>query len=60
MTQALKELVVEGVTSKGSRFRKSVFEYASNDLKNKNNKLIVEVNQITTLWLTRHSCGVTP
>ena len=41
MTQQLKELQVEGVTSKGSRFRKSVFEYES---KNKNNKLIVEVN----------------
>ena len=41
MTQQLKELKVEGVTSKGSRFRKSVFEYES---KNKNNKLIVEVN----------------
>jgi len=41
MTQQLKELQVPGVTSKGSRFRKSVFEYES---KNKNNKLIVEVN----------------
>lgn len=41
MTQQLKELEVEGVTSKGSRFRKSVFEYES---KNKNNKLMVEVN----------------
>ena len=41
MTQQLKELEVEGITSKGSRFRKSVFEYES---KNKNNKLIVEVN----------------
>lgn len=41
MTQQLKELEVEGVTSKGSRFRKSVFEYES---KNNNNKLIVEVN----------------
>ncbi|MEK7227085.1 MAG: nucleotidyl transferase AbiEii/AbiGii toxin family protein, partial [Bacteroidota bacterium] len=41
MTQQLKELEVEGVTSKGSRFRKSVFEYES---KNKNNKLMLEVN----------------
>ncbi len=41
MTQQLKELEVEGVTSKGSRFRKSVFEYES---KSKNNKLMVEVN----------------
>lgn len=44
MTKELKELQVEGVTSKGSRFRKSVFEYDSKDAKNKNNKLIVEVN----------------
>jgi len=41
MTKQLKELYVEGITSKGSRFRKSVFEYES---KNNNNKLIVEVN----------------
>ncbi len=41
MTHQLKELQVPGVTSKGSRFRKSVFEYQS---KSKNNKLIVEVN----------------
>ncbi|MBK9732185.1 MAG: nucleotidyl transferase AbiEii/AbiGii toxin family protein [Chitinophagaceae bacterium] len=41
MTQQMKELQVEGVTSKGSRFRKSVFEYES---ENKSNKLIVEVN----------------
>ena len=41
MTRQLIEVKVEGVTSKGSRFRKSVFEYES---KNKNNKLLVEVN----------------
>lgn len=41
MTKQLKELDVDGITSKGSRFRKSVFEYES---KNVNNKLIVEVN----------------
>ena len=34
MTKELKELVVEGITSKGSRFRKSVFEYESMDTKN--------------------------
>ena len=44
MTKELTELQVEGITSKGSRFRKSVFEYLSIDSKNKNNKLIVEVN----------------
>ena len=44
ITRDLKELVVEGVTSKGSRYRKSVFEYSSIDKKNENNKLIVEIN----------------
>lgn len=44
ITKDLKELLLNGVTSKGSRFRKSVFEYESTDTKNKNNKLIVEVN----------------
>ena len=44
MTTGLKEIQVEGVTSKGSRFRKSVFEYPGIDTNNKNNKLIVEVN----------------
>ncbi|MFH1321210.1 MAG: nucleotidyl transferase AbiEii/AbiGii toxin family protein [Bacteroidota bacterium] len=44
MTIDLNELQVDGITSKGSRFRKSVFEYVSTDAKNKNNKLIVEVN----------------
>ncbi|TAL60526.1 MAG: nucleotidyl transferase AbiEii/AbiGii toxin family protein [Bacteroidetes bacterium] len=44
MTKELKEIQVEGVSSKGSRFRKSVFEYASISPKNKDNKLIVEVN----------------
>ncbi len=44
MTSELTEINVEGVTSKGSRFRKSVFEYQSIIEKNNNNKLIVEVN----------------
>jgi predicted nucleotidyltransferase component of viral defense system len=44
MTGELKELQMEGVTSKGSQFRKSVHEYESIDAKNKNNKLIVEIN----------------
>lgn len=44
ITDELKEIEVEGVTSKGSRFRKSVFEYAGIDTKNKNNRLIVEIN----------------
>ncbi len=44
MTSELNEIQMEGVTSKGSRFRKSVHEYESIDAKNKNNKLIVEIN----------------
>jgi predicted nucleotidyltransferase component of viral defense system len=44
ITQDLTELQIEGVTSKGSRFRKSVFEYVSIDRSNQNNKLIVEIN----------------
>lgn len=44
MTKELNELEIKGVSSKGSRFRKSVFEYASINTKNTNNKLIVEIN----------------
>ena len=44
ITPDLTELQMSGVTSKGSRFRKSVFEYVSTDKSNQNNKLIVEVN----------------
>jgi predicted nucleotidyltransferase component of viral defense system len=44
ITPELFELQMKGVTSKGSRFRKSVFEYKSIDKSNQNNKLIVEIN----------------
>jgi predicted nucleotidyltransferase component of viral defense system len=44
ITPDLKELPLEGVTSKGSRFRKSVFEYVPTEKGNANNKLIVEIN----------------
>lgn len=44
ITPDLKELQIEGVTSKGSRFRKSVFEYITTEKANANNKLIVEIN----------------
>ncbi len=44
ITVDLKELRVSGITSKGSRFRKSVFEYEATGKNNANNKLIVEVN----------------
>lgn len=44
ITTDLKELQMDGVTSKGSRFRKSVFEYVTIEKGNANNKLIVEIN----------------
>lgn len=44
MTDGLKEVVVENVTSKGSRYRKSVFEYESNVPRNTSNRLMLEVN----------------
>jgi predicted nucleotidyltransferase component of viral defense system len=47
ITPDLKELQMDGVTSKGSRFRKSVFEYVTTEKGNANNKLIVEINSFT-------------
>lgn len=44
ITAELTELQMDGVTSKGSRFRKSVFEYLSTEKANVNNKLIIEIN----------------
>lgn len=44
MTKGLTEKQIEGVSSKGSCFRKSVFEYTAMAFKNNSNKLIVEVN----------------
>jgi predicted nucleotidyltransferase component of viral defense system len=44
ITEELTEVNLEGVTSKGSRFRKSIFEYPAIDTKYKNNRLIVEIN----------------
>lgn len=44
ITAGLKENFIENVTSKGSRFRKSVFEYPSLQEKASNNKIIVEIN----------------
>jgi predicted nucleotidyltransferase component of viral defense system len=44
ITPYLTELQMDGVTSKGSRFRKSVFEYPTTEKGNANNKLIVEIN----------------
>ena len=44
ITPDLNEVQMEGVTSKGSRFRKSVFEYVATQKSDANNKLIVEIN----------------
>ena len=44
ITPGLTEIQMDGVTSKGSRYRKSVFEYDTIETTLKNNKLIVEVN----------------
>jgi predicted nucleotidyltransferase component of viral defense system len=44
ITSDLTEVQMDGVTSKGSRFRKSVFEYVTTEKGNTNNKLIVEIN----------------
>ena len=44
VTPDLKELSIDGVTSKGSKFRKSVFEYETTIKDNQANRLIVEVN----------------
>ncbi|MBK9151274.1 MAG: nucleotidyl transferase AbiEii/AbiGii toxin family protein [Saprospiraceae bacterium] len=44
ITSDLTEVQMDGVTSKGSRFRKSVFEYVTTEKSNLNNKLIVEIN----------------
>jgi predicted nucleotidyltransferase component of viral defense system len=44
ITTDLTELQMDGVTSKGSRFRKSLFEYVTTEKGNANNKLIVEIN----------------
>ncbi len=44
ITPDLTELQMDGVTSKGSRFRKTLFEYVTTDKGNANNKLIVEIN----------------
>lgn len=44
ITRQLTELPTVGVTSKGSRFRKSVFEYPIIDKNSTSNKLIIEIN----------------
>jgi len=44
MTKGLQEIAAPNLTSKGSRFRKSVFEYESIHPGNHSNRLIVEIN----------------
>jgi predicted nucleotidyltransferase component of viral defense system len=44
ITADLTEVLKDGVTSKGSRFRKSIFEYVASEKANANNKLIIEIN----------------
>lgn len=44
ITTDLKEIEIDGLTSKGSRFRKSIFEYPSSNKNASNNKLIIEIN----------------
>jgi predicted nucleotidyltransferase component of viral defense system len=47
ITTDLSEQRMDGITSKGSRFRKSVFEYVTTQKANANNKLIVEINSFS-------------
>lgn len=44
ITEELQEFQEEGITSKGSRYRKSLFRYPSIQKNDSNNRLIVEVN----------------
>jgi len=44
ITSSLKERPTPGVTSKGSKFRKSVFEYPSLEKSNNINTLLLEIN----------------
>ena len=44
ITEELSEIQEEGITSKGSRFRKSLFSYPSIQKNDPNNRLIVEIN----------------
>jgi len=44
ITKGFKDVEILGVTSKGSRFRKTVLEYDSIEKRNRNNRLILEIN----------------
>jgi predicted nucleotidyltransferase component of viral defense system len=44
ITEELTEIQEEGITSKGSRYRKSLFQYPSIQRNDPNNRLIVEIN----------------
>ena len=61
ITSDLNELQIDGVTSKGSRFRKSVFEYVTTEKGNASNKLIVEINSFANPFpFLRPKCVYTP
>lgn len=47
ITADLTEQRMDGITSKGSRFRKSVFEYVTTQKAKANNKLIIEINSFS-------------
>ena len=51
ITTDLTEFQMGGVTSKGSRFRKSVFKYVSAEKKNTNNNLVIEINSFANPFL---------
>lgn len=44
ITSNLHEKIIEGITSKGSRFRKTVFEYPTHIRGNQSNMLLIEIN----------------
>lgn len=46
ITKEFTEKNVDGLTEKGSNFRRSVYEYASTDSKNKSNQIIIEANSL--------------
>lgn len=49
ITKELTEINRKGITSKGSKFRKSVFEYESSIPRNRNNTLIIEINSFSLI-----------
>ena len=50
LTTEVSEIQMDGVTSKGSKFRKAVFEYPSIEIGNVNNNLILEINTFANTY----------